>query len=81
MKDDKKEVKELVDLIGACIIMHNLLIKNGEDDIPASWYDDIKENIDWSMYDEELEEMAPIAEDKTDQRKFVFNSLINNYFN
>jgi hypothetical protein len=73
-----KEVKELVDLIGACIVMHNLLI-NYDDDVPDEWYEDIEEDIDWTMYDEEEERIAQVTEEGEDRRQYVYNSLINNY--
>ena len=78
-KKSKREVKQMVDFIGACIIMHNLLIKYDEDDIPSSWYEDMDECIDWTMYDEEEEDIEDVREDKTDRRKYVYRSLINNY--
>ena len=78
VKKSVKEVKELVDLIGACVVMHNLLI-NYDDDIPLSWYEDIDDEIDWTMYDEEQEDISPVTCEQEDRRKYVFNSLINNY--
>ena len=79
LKDDEKEVKEIVDLIGSCIIMHNLLIDYDEDDIPSSWYDSIEKNIDWSLYDENEERIEEVTQDNTDRRQYVYNSLINNF--
>jgi hypothetical protein len=40
-KKSNKEVKELVDIIGVCTVLHNLLINYDEDDIPKEWYDEI----------------------------------------
>ena len=68
-----------MDTIGACVVLHNLLINYDEDDIPDSWYDEVNEEIYWTMYDEEEEDIAHITEDKEDRRKYVFNSVINNY--
>jgi hypothetical protein len=78
LKEGRKEAKQLVDLIGACAVLHNLLI-NYEDDIPASWYASINEEIDWGLYDEEQEDIARVTDDKEDRRKYVYNSMINNY--
>ena len=78
LRKSKAEVKEIVDLIGACIVMHNLLIKYDEDDIPESWYDDMEEVIDWSGYDEEEDDIPIITTDNGDRRKYVYQSLINN---
>jgi hypothetical protein len=52
LKEGRKEVKEIVDLIGACMVMHNLLINYNKDDIPKRWYWEMEEEIDWSLYDE-----------------------------
>ena len=79
LKNSKREVKELVRLIGACIVLHNLLINYNEDDIPSKWYDEMNDEIDWTMYDEEEEEIARVTDEKEDRRKYVFNSVINNF--
>ena len=70
----------MVDLIGSCIVMHNLLINYDEDDIPSAWYDQVNEdNIDWDLYDEEEEDIGRVTEQGTDRRQYVFNSLVNNF--
>ncbi len=46
-------MKEIVDLIGACAVSHNLLINYQEDDIPHEWYCEMNDSIDWTMYDKE----------------------------
>ena len=79
LKDSKAEVKELVDLVGACIVLHNLLKNYEEEDIPSSWYDNMNDDIDWGLYDEEEEHIAAVTADKEDRRKYVFNSVINNF--
>jgi hypothetical protein len=80
LKDGKKEVKELVDLIGACAVLHNLLIDYDENDIPSEWYDEIQNSIDWSLYDEEEESIPEIDEEGGDRRETVYHSIINNYY-
>ena len=79
LKNDKKEVKQLVDLIGACIVLHNLLINYEEDDIPADWYEQVDDEIDWCMYDEEEEEIDRVTEEGTYRRQYVYNSIVNNF--
>ena len=79
LKHDEKEVKELVELIGSCMVMHNLLIDYNENEIPASWYEDMEINIDWTMYDEEEDDVEEVTETNTDRRHYVYNSLVNNY--
>ena len=61
------------------MVMHNLLIDYDENEIPSSWYEDIEIDIDWTMYDEEEEDIARVTEDKEDRRKNVFNLLVNNF--
>ena len=79
IKHSKEEVKELVELIGSCIVLHNLLIDYDESEIPESWYEEMNDDIDWSLYDEEEEDIPDVTADKEDRRKYVFNSLVNNY--
>ena len=79
LKNSKAEVKELVELIGACIVLHNLLINYDELEIPDSWFDNINDDIDWCLYDEEEEQIAQVTAEKEDRRKYVYNSVINNY--
>jgi hypothetical protein len=67
-------VKELVKIIGACIVLHNLLINYDEDDIPKEWYNQMKDNIDWSMYDEEMHKTANVADEEVSRRVIVFHN-------
>ncbi len=39
----------------------------------------MRDEIDWTMYDEEEEVIPEVEEHEQDRRKFVYNSLINNY--
>jgi hypothetical protein len=80
LKQSAKEVKELVDLIGTCIAIHNLLINYDEDDIPAEWYSQMEEEIDWSLFDKEDQHIANVDEEGANRRSIVFDSIINNYF-
>jgi hypothetical protein len=38
LKNGRKEVEEVVDLIGTCMVIHNLLINYDKDEIPKEWY-------------------------------------------
>jgi hypothetical protein len=71
-------VKELVELIGACIVMHNLLI-NYDDQVPAEWYDELSKKIDWSLYDEDQQPQPRVEDIDGNRREQVFHSIINNY--
>ncbi len=79
LKKGKREVKHLVEMIGSCIVLHNLLIDYDEHDVPSDWYDEIKNSIDWSLYDEEQEGITDINNDEISRRDYMFNSIINNY--
>jgi hypothetical protein len=79
-KQTNKEVKELVNIIGACIVLHNLLINYDENDIPHEWYDEMRDNIDWSLYNEETYEKSKVTDEDVSRRETVFESIINNYY-
>ena len=38
--EQKKSMKRILRVIDCCIILHNLLIDRGDDEIPADWLDD-----------------------------------------
>jgi hypothetical protein len=79
IKSGKKEVKEIVDIIGACAVLHNLLI-NYNDCIPQEWYEELNEEIDWTAYDEDDQDISNVEAEEADRRSHVFNSIVNNYF-
>jgi hypothetical protein len=80
LKGGKKEVKQLVDLIGACIVIHNLLINYNEDEIPREWYEKIKDDIDWTEYDENEDYISQQYQESGNRRDTVFQSFLRNYF-
>ena len=77
LKKTKNEVQELVYLIGSCVVLHNLLIDYDENDMPAKWYEEISGDIDWTLYDEEEENIAEVTDKVEDRCKYVFNSIMN----
>jgi hypothetical protein len=80
LKKTKKELKELIDIIGACITLHNMLMNYNDDNIPSEWYDQMTDEIDWTLYDEEEFQIADVEEDEVDRRTTVFHSISSNYF-
>jgi hypothetical protein len=80
IKESPKEVKELVDLIGSCIVIHNLLINYDEDEIPKEWYEKMQDRIDWSLFDEDQQNISNVEEEGANRRQIVYESIINNYF-
>jgi hypothetical protein len=79
IKEGKKEVKEIVDILGACAVMHILLI-NYNNCIPQEWYEELNEEADWTAYDEDEQEILNVEEEEADRRDYIFNSIVNNYF-
>jgi hypothetical protein len=79
LKKGKKELKHLVRMIGACMVLHNLLINYEDEEIPQEWYDDVAQNIDWTLYDEEEQGIAGLNKQDANRRQFVFDSIISNY--
>jgi hypothetical protein len=79
LKSGKAEVKELVNLIGACIVIHNLCINYDEDPIPKEWYEEIVEDIDWSLFDEDEERINGINTEGGCRRDSVFQSFLTHY--
>jgi hypothetical protein len=73
-------VKELIDIIGACIVLHNLLINYNENDIPHEWYNEMRDNIDWSLYNKDTYEKSKVTDEDVSRRETVFKSIINNYY-
>ena len=39
----------------------------------------MENDIDWSMYDEEKDEIAVVTAENEERRKYVYNSLINHF--
>ena len=48
IRQGNPEVKFLVDLVGACSVLHNILLQCN-DEIPQSWYDQISKEINWDV--------------------------------
>jgi hypothetical protein len=79
-KTNNKEVKEFKELIGACIVLHNLLINYDDDDILHEWYSQMSNNIDWSMYDEEILEKNNVHDEEVCRGDTIVESIVNNFF-
>jgi hypothetical protein len=80
LKNGRKEVKEVVDLIGACMVIHNFLINYNEDEIPKEWYWELEDKIDWTLYDEEEQDIQNVGAEEANRRDGFFNSIVNNFF-
>ena len=79
IKDGKKQVKHIVDIITSCMIIHNLMI-DYDDDIPLKWYDKILQEIRWDIYDEEYSSESDVDHNlgndlDIDRRKDVFKHI------
>jgi hypothetical protein len=80
LKKGKKEVKELIDIITACIILHNMMINYKELEIPQEWSDIMRDKIDWSCYDKEDVDIPAVENKDVERREYVLNSIVNNFF-
>ena len=77
---ERKDMKRLVELVGACCVLHNMFL-DYKDTCPHEWYEEIKHNTCWDLYNEEVEEdMCQVGEDDKDRRLYVYNSIIANYY-
>jgi hypothetical protein len=79
LKSGKAEVKELVILVGACIVIHNLCISYNEDPTPKEWYEEIAEDIDWSLFNEDKERISGINMEGGCRRENVFQLFLTHY--
>ncbi len=80
LKSGRKEVKDILDLIGACIVIHNLLINYDEDELPKEWYWEMEDEIDWTLCDEEEQHIEDVCAEDANRRAVVLNSIVNNFF-
>ena len=60
-------------------MLHNLLIDYDKNDMPFKWYEEINDDIDWTLYDDEEEDIAEVTEEVEDRRKCVLNSVMNHF--
>jgi len=71
----RDQLKEFMDLVEACSVLHNILIK--DDDIPQEWIDTIEEQTDWSMADDAVD----ADENVVSRRDAIFHYVIECYYN
>ena len=67
------EVKNIVDIVGACSVLHNILLQCN-DEIPQEWYDNVAKEINWNINDSDY---STDAEDGNTQG----NNEIDNHYN
>ena len=80
IRHGKKDVKDIVDIISSCVILHNMLL-NYEDAIPQEWYQDLLNDIDFSISDEieNIYTVDGVREEDVCRRTTVFHSIIENF--
>ena len=80
IRDGKKDVKHIVDIISSCAVLHNLLL-NYKDEVPQEWYEDLMNETDFSISDdiENINTVGGVGEDEECRRTAVFNSVIENF--
>lgn len=70
IKDNKNSVRRILRVIECCVILHNLMIDGGEDEIPDEWYDDMDDASEVGAAVGEYDFSAPIDEDEqNDERR------------
>jgi len=70
----RDQLKEFKDLVEACSVLHNILIK--DDDIPQELIDKIEEQTDSSMADNAVD-----ADENVVRRDATFHYIIECYYN
>ena len=76
----ESDVKFIVDLFGACAVLHNLLLSYN-DEVPQAWYQDLAESLDNDLADQIENEVTvdAVEVDDGDCRSSVFNSFVENF--
>ena len=75
-----EDVKHVVDIFCACVVLHNLLISYN-DMVPQEWYEDLAENMDFDLMDEHENEhtVGDIGKKESSRRTVVFNAIVESY--
>ena len=73
----RREVKHIMDLLGACAVIHNLLIED-KDSIPQHWYDNLSQGTDWTTDGEIVDDID--NDHEVDRRDEVFKSIIEYFY-
>ena len=76
----KKEVKEIVDILSSCAVIHNLCISY-DDCIPQEWYEGLADQIDTEIADEieNYRTVENVTAQDISRRDTVFNSIVENF--
>ena len=80
------EVKFIVDLVGACSVLHNILLECN-DQIPQTWYDQMAKEISWNINgsdhssDMENDDDSYVFDEdiEMDMREEHYQRIISNY--
>ena len=80
------EVKYIVDLVGACSVLHNILLECN-DEIPQSWYNTVAKEISWNINDsdhssdDEDDNLSYTNDDEIDveMREKHYERIVSNY--
>jgi len=69
--NSKKSIKRILRVIDCCVILHNLLIERGDDDVPEDWMD-IEDDDDISDVGDEIGEYdmhLPVGDEEEDDER------------
>jgi len=84
--EGNSEVKNIVDLVGACAVLHNTLLQCN-DEIQQSWYDRVSKEIEWDINQSDCSSDEEMSETAFNQHEGIemnltqkhFERIINNY--
>ena len=80
IKHGGKEVKEVVDILASCAVLHNLLL-DYDDIIPQEWYEELEGQLDTDVVDEieNFVTVRSVTEEDISRRDTVFDSIIESF--
>ena len=74
-----KEIKKVMDLFGAAVVLHNLLL-DCNDTIPSNWYFETKQEHYWTRDYQGIQDLDTNGDPNFDRRDAVFNSMLEDYY-
>ena len=69
-----EQLKEIMDLVEACSVLHNILLK--DDNIPQEWITTLEEQTDWEVCDT----YDSAADADASRRDAIFHYIIETFY-
>jgi len=70
----REQLKEVIDLVEGCSVLHNILIK--DDNIPQEWINTIEDQTNWEICDS----FESVADVEGSRRDSIFHYIIENFY-